>query len=539
MSVYSVKLAGVGRGYAITEDDQKLILTGNRTFRKGDIAWTDGRYIYGTEAKHGGTLVSASTVYFPYLSHNQLNRMSVNGNPKTLNAIDRKVGNPYIFVAGEKASYIIIDYWYTATCYNLKTGAVFVIDNDYINDHLFRGPLHATVDNNGNLLTAWATPSECYEDEAHKLNASICIMKNDEVIGLVPTLYAFKSLYDWNVSYAFRPYCLPLWAHLRKDGTLQGLFISSSASNTIGFTEHAYYVSFDYAYTDCKVVAARPRDDGELGWSWHTLDDEVTWPARSGGSIKTMSMSVRGKKIEPFRGFCLQMFESKSKGRHDIVLYDSRTNTQKSVAIATKLLTSWKGDYYNTQPPMEGEHPWLSDGFEGDGSYIAEAVADWGGGYKVIVLAKIQYDGLPIPDRRVDFLGSESTPFQLEVGSDKNGKPIEVEYNIKATGIEPGNGFGELMYDITSKMDGCRTTVNTILRPHARDYEHFVTSAYSHQGQNFYLTSSGLYKAGKNGKRLLSPDFQSGDVSSNEYNLSLEGVSAVEARQIANGIMNV
>ena len=60
MSVYSVKLAGVGKGYAITEDDQKLILTGNRAFHKGDVAWTDGRYIFGMEHKHGGTLIPSS-----------------------------------------------------------------------------------------------------------------------------------------------------------------------------------------------------------------------------------------------------------------------------------------------------------------------------------------------------------------------------------------------------------------------------------------------------------------------------------------------
>lgn len=60
MSVYMQTLKSIGNGYGITTTGDRLAFTGNRQFMVGDSVWTDGKYIYGLQGRHGGNMLMNS-----------------------------------------------------------------------------------------------------------------------------------------------------------------------------------------------------------------------------------------------------------------------------------------------------------------------------------------------------------------------------------------------------------------------------------------------------------------------------------------------
>ena len=65
--VYREILAKISEGKGITTNGSKLIFTGNRSFVPGDTVWTDGKYIYGLEARSGVGMLWGEH-YYPYIS---------------------------------------------------------------------------------------------------------------------------------------------------------------------------------------------------------------------------------------------------------------------------------------------------------------------------------------------------------------------------------------------------------------------------------------------------------------------------------------
>ncbi|BAL83518.1 putative phage tail protein [Selenomonas ruminantium subsp. lactilytica TAM6421] len=219
MSVYSARLSSINGRTGVTENGERLFFIGNRTFNEGDIVYTDGRYIYGTEVKHGGSFVDEPPLCLPYLDNEKrIKRLGFNGLQKAVAMFSCKTES-CVFVAGKKACYLVIDYWSYAYYYNLKTGASAKISLTELS-RAYSSPLSAIVDNDGNLLTMW--------DTATNMNNgySAVIYKNNKVYDYVPVLYSARTKYDWDVSYIFHLFGIPNFGHLRKDGSCQVLFIT-------------------------------------------------------------------------------------------------------------------------------------------------------------------------------------------------------------------------------------------------------------------------------------------------------------------------
>ena len=70
MAVYSRVLASVSGRRGVTTSGEELIFTGNRRFQAGDSVWTDGKYIYGLQARRGGYLPMNNDTLLPILCNN-------------------------------------------------------------------------------------------------------------------------------------------------------------------------------------------------------------------------------------------------------------------------------------------------------------------------------------------------------------------------------------------------------------------------------------------------------------------------------------
>ena len=67
MAVYSRVLESVSGRRGVTTSGEELIFTGNRRFQAGDSVWTDGKYIYGLQGRHGGYLPMNNDKLLPIL----------------------------------------------------------------------------------------------------------------------------------------------------------------------------------------------------------------------------------------------------------------------------------------------------------------------------------------------------------------------------------------------------------------------------------------------------------------------------------------
>jgi len=70
MAVYSRVLESVSGRRGVTTSGEELIFTGNRRFQAGDSVWTDGKYIYGLQGRHGENPVISGDKLLPILCNN-------------------------------------------------------------------------------------------------------------------------------------------------------------------------------------------------------------------------------------------------------------------------------------------------------------------------------------------------------------------------------------------------------------------------------------------------------------------------------------
>lgn len=124
MAVYSRVLASVSGRRGITTSGEELVFTGNRQFQVGDSVWTDGKYIYGLQGRHGGYLPMNNDTLLPILCNNG----------SELLVFDKNFGliSKYICSKNDITAFSnIADYWAMGN----SNGNIFTSDGKEYNIH--------------------------------------------------------------------------------------------------------------------------------------------------------------------------------------------------------------------------------------------------------------------------------------------------------------------------------------------------------------------------------------------------------------------
>ena len=521
MSVWSVVLSSVHGKIGITEDGKSLLMIGNRSFSAGETVYTDGQFIYGTETKHGGSLIPSLFV-FPYLDGEKLCGVNVVG--KSIKVGEAKCDGALILVADERRCYLVNDHWENGATYtDLNTGRTEEIKG--CANHRGTTLLHANIDDSGNLWTAWATN---FDDFYNK--EDILIIKNSEVVNRLPVLMAFKGN---NSSWLSEPYCTPLAGYLRKDGSYNGLYITNencsvsqqSSESEMSFNcacePHVYFV----AYSDSGVIYDYVKAKGYTA---------------SGGKLHDVKVETPNGTINPFDGYAIEKISVTYGLKDGIVFYDSKTGVQKLVSTCSTVHyhSGWTGSctssYFKTH-----EHATRPSSL--NNGIISQVIGEVEGGdydgYQIEVWADCGQAEFPrLEYESYSWGGSTSQVFEMEAGIDRKGKPIIVTYEIRATGFAKDNFFYHAKkYEITTTIKGYSMTCETSskqgssagLRAFWRDNEWFINSAYEcMDGRITFVKGDGFYVIEDNGIRLVTRNFKS-DGSDKKYGDTIYSYNAL------------
>lgn len=228
MAVYSGVLESVSGRRGVTTSGEELIFTGNRRFQAGDSVWTDGKYIYGLQARHGGNMLFGG-YYYPFYKldceyYNEsyytttwgmmaklspsFSATEITDKIKNTDAYNNNLYSNF-FVAGKENSYFGICDSGGYTIYDIANDKKFEIRLD--KNNLKGMVLDACVNDDGDLLTAFA-----YTDNKFANAEGILVYKNKTMIKKIPPCKV-GQIGDMSIG------TIVLYAHLRKDASVESL----------------------------------------------------------------------------------------------------------------------------------------------------------------------------------------------------------------------------------------------------------------------------------------------------------------------------
>lgn len=235
--VYRVVLAKVNGRSVQTTSGRTLFCIGNRQFKAGDIAFTDGRYVYGFDYVGGSEPIfneSGNYLYYKPWS-NEIWGLRSNFKPKRMGTTKQRFGN---FICGENGCY--------ASNQNMTVFYDLVHDNKRIDLQkscpsgvYLSNFLDACVSENGDLISLYYVTHEGTQ------NCTCALFVNNQ-----PTFYTLIDAAKETINYEV-PHGYITYGHVNGPEDFSVLFVRQQAFNLSHSEE---YFPFDNALTSGHIL---------------------------------------------------------------------------------------------------------------------------------------------------------------------------------------------------------------------------------------------------------------------------------------------